>query len=555
LAVEEDLVRAEPNTSPARTLYRPLARIVRRDWVWAAAILLVLAASMCWLLRNRVNGDVSWYLHLCQQLAAGTTVYRDIGDMNPPLIYGVNLLVVRAAQTLHVAPHVVLFAALWTLGLWILWCCGRILLAIDACSRAWTFALLLFLALDFGIFDRHDFGQRDHILAFCFLPFALTVAARIDGLSHRVVSSLAVALVVGLAIALKPFFLLPWLMVMAYLAYRMGVAKTLRTPEFWLVLLINGAYVVSVLLVFPEYLGIAATAAKYYGAYNGNPAEFVPLLILGVAIVVVLLGVRVRPTMRPVLAIAGIAAIGFAIEAAIQRKGFSYHLIPAQLFEHLAIALVVVDVVQGPFRRRLLYWKPTLLLAAACCLPVLAALKVGTGVDRDLQAELRSFLAKNPPNGPALVLSHNLHITFPAIYDMNLRMAQRNGLLWPVLGMYSGSKQGMSILSGSHAPIRYHSAAEMSDTERALFDDVRRALVEKRPPLIIADSDGNPTGGWGDFDILRYFSTDPEIRRELQAYKPSGCCFSQRASAALVLVRRSLVNGAETAGEHPSPRP
>src|SRR5947209_7544427 len=260
-------------------LYSAIARLARNTWIWVAAILLVAASSMFWLLRNPINGDVAFYLYAGQRMAEGARLYRDVGDMNPPLIYVIHWLVVQVARALHLAPHLVLFPGLWALLLGILCYCGRTLLAMQACSRAWVYAILLYVAFDFGIVNRHDFGQRDHILAYCFFPFVLLAASRLRGLARPVVSQLAIAALVGVAIALKPYFLLPWILVLAYVAWRTGIVKTLRAPECWLVLLINAVYLASVPVLFHPYLGVAAAAAKYYNAYNGSLASFVPELV------------------------------------------------------------------------------------------------------------------------------------------------------------------------------------------------------------------------------------------------------------------------------------
>lgn len=93
--------------------YTALARLARRKWFWMAAIIAVFTSNIFWLSRNHVNGDVAYNLYAAERMADGAVLYKDINDMNPPLIYILQMPAVWMSNTFHPQPHVFLYAGLW----------------------------------------------------------------------------------------------------------------------------------------------------------------------------------------------------------------------------------------------------------------------------------------------------------------------------------------------------------------------------------------------------------------------------------------------------------
>lgn len=506
-------------------LVRAAAYLIGTLWCRVAALLVVLGSSMAWLLRNHLNGDVSWYLYAGDRLAEGGVLYRDVGDMNPPLMYLAHIAFALIAGLTGIPPELVFYGGLM-LGLCgILFLSSRLLSALGACSGVWRNTILLFTAFDFGIVNRRDIGQRDHIVAYAFLPFLLAVAARLTGTLPSEVYALGIAVLAGLAIAIKPFFLLPWAAVLAYAAWKRGVFATLRTPECWMVLLLNGLYWVSIRVFYPTFFPVSLKALKYYSAMNASLGDIAQSFLPYAVILIVLVPfLKCGKNMRPLLMLSAIASLSFMLEALVQHKGWSYHLVPAFYFSRLTILLAVANFMQTPRAyRNTISLKPLMIAPAICGLMVLWALLTSTRVGRNDLPEgevetLRLYLQQHANGKPVLVLTTGAY-AFPLVYEAGVRLSLGEPQLWTLPGLYSDQIRSANAATG-YVPARYHGEAERSADEKALFVEIRRAVVDARPEVIVLqDKPPEPWMGRLDFDLLQYFSTDSELREEFLHYR------------------------------------
>jgi hypothetical protein len=511
------------STSSWARMVRAAAHSVGTPWCRIAAVLVVMLSSIVWLLRNHVNGDVAWYLYAGTRLAEGGVLYRDVGDMNPPLMYLAQIPFVLVSRITSIPVHVVFFVGLM-LGLCgVLLLSSRLLTALGAFSRLWRDTILLFTAFDFGITNRRDVGQRDHIVAYAFLPFVLTAASRLAGTLPSEAYALCIAALAGLAIALKPYFLLPWAAVLAYVAWKRGAFATIRTPECWMVLLVNGSYWLSIQLFFPTYFQLSLQALKYYSAMNaslgGIAQNFLPYSVL-----LIVPFLKCGKSMRPLLMLGMVASLGFMLDALVQHKGWSYHLVPALYFSRLTILLAVANFMQTPRAyRNTLYLKPAMIASLICGLMVLGALVTSSRVGRNDLPErevetLVPFLQQHANGKPVLVLTTGA-FAFPLVYEAGVRLSLPEPQLWTLPGLYYDQIRAANTTTG-YVPARYHQEAERNADEKALFAEMRGAILEARPAVIVVeDKTPEPWMGRLDFSFLQYLSTDTELRDELLHYR------------------------------------
>ena len=84
--------------------------------------------------------------------------------------------------------------------------------------RTWVSIVILFCLL--GLPGAFVFGEREHILVILFLPYFLLSCCRLVEVNPSRSMSLLIGAGASLGVALKPHFLLPWLMLEALLLYR-----------------------------------------------------------------------------------------------------------------------------------------------------------------------------------------------------------------------------------------------------------------------------------------------------------------------------------------------
>jgi len=475
---------------------------VLRRLFWAAVLFSLFAANAVWCWRNRVNGDVAWYLYAAMRLRDGAKLYHDLQSQNLPLTYLVHLPTAYLSALLRVPIQAVFYGGIWLVVAAILIVTERELRRMR--SRAFLLVLIAAGALSLS---RGDFGQRDPLVALCLVPPVLAAYLRVRGETPGKLLRILLG-VAAVAIAIKPYFLVPWSFVVLWLASAIGWRRVARLPETWAVPAVSGLSWIATIALFPSYLGMASLAGRYYGAFDGPFGLFAPLVPASFTMVAALLW-KAQPAIRPLIRLSACCGAGFVLECLIQRKGFSYHIAPALFWAFLCAGLVILDISRQK----------------AAIAPVLSA---GVAVWSLFTATVAPPLYPKDPVEPVvaryahqrevLSLSTDLWMAFPLVLEAGARNAPPD--LWPVAGMYQDQVQS-AAKSAQPALARYHTRAEMSEAERALFDQVVQAMTVDHPAVLLVQR-----GPWKQalgplqFDFLDYYSTDSAFRAELQHYVP-----------------------------------
>jgi hypothetical protein len=103
---------------------------------------------------------------------------------------------------------------------------------------------------------------------------------------------------------------------------------------------VAAAYAAIILLVFPDYLRVAALAADLYGYFGKSPHILVyrvlPMLAVTAFLVVIFETIEIEARTRTIARfLAELATLGF-LTLVLQGKGFSYHYLPG-IFATMAL--------------------------------------------------------------------------------------------------------------------------------------------------------------------------------------------------------------------------
>ena len=166
------------------------------------------------------NHDVAWILHVAGQMLGGSVLYIDIVEENPPLVFWLSVPAVAVARALGCSPILVFNLGVAAAIAWTAALVYRIVRGaqpgtptIYAVSIAGVLVALEVLA------PGYEYGQRDHLFAIAVFPYVFAAAARLQGQRIETRLALAAGLFAGLGIALKPYFLLFWLVVELFLFF------------------------------------------------------------------------------------------------------------------------------------------------------------------------------------------------------------------------------------------------------------------------------------------------------------------------------------------------
>jgi hypothetical protein len=460
-----------------------------------------------------INHDVAAVLQFSQRWWAGERLYSDLIDVNPPLIFVLNLFPAALSQWTGIDAIRTLQACLFAYGVacWAFALRVRSRLSEGAAERAYLDVLPLLFLLCAG----YDFGQREHLMAVGALPYVFCAQRRAR--DERARGRIPISLIAGIAFALKPHFLaVPGLIELAVLAarsrfgWRIAFQMTLRDPTIWLMASVWALYLASLPLVFPDYLGVVVPLVWDYYLDLGGLSVGEVLLVPRMATVLCLLVALLIPAFRrPLLPgnvlprLLGLAALGALASAVAQHKGWSYHIVPIELF---SCALAGVLTTRWLDRLQVEQPGPYRIASVLAALFALYAISNGEAPWKEIDnpnsqvAGLTSLLRQEAEGERVLVLSPGIYPIFPALNYANVHLTLRTMNMWLLEGAYE------QCLPNGH---RYREVWEMGRAEFFVFRTVAEDFARAPPAAVVVDrSPGIPWCG-EEFDFINYFIRHP----------------------------------------------
>ena len=304
---------------------------------------LVLAAAL--LLRRYVvpNVDVAWSLTLAEKMLDGQRLYVDLIDINPPAGTLIYLPPVMVARLFGVHPESVTDIFVIAATCASIWISGRVFdcrrfLRIDG----WHFAALTAAVLT--VLPAHTFGNRDPISLIVFLPWLAVSALRAIGRPVAFEHALIGGICAALAVMIKPYFVIPVLLVALVAAVCAKSWRVLLALENWIAGGLFLAYAVAVTALFPAFVTDLPMIAAVYAARPMPIPDMVPAVVLWLAIITMIFALRRRAAFDPPFCVLLAACCGWALAFLAQGKGWAYQSLPM-----LSLALLALAVAGGWF--------------------------------------------------------------------------------------------------------------------------------------------------------------------------------------------------------------
>jgi hypothetical protein len=470
-----------------------------------------------------LNHDAAALLHFAQRWLGGEQLYVDLIDVNPPLIFVLNLVPAALARLMSFSAPIALILCVlaWiAVGFAFSW---RLLReaagSIGSIHRYVLPPLFLFLMI---AYPGPEFAQREHLMVVAALPYLLLALARIERRELPRGVAIGVALFAAIAFALKPHFLLIPLLVEACVVGSCGLRRELRDPVPWTLGLFFVAYAAFVLLVTPQYLGfvvpLAMSEYRNLGGLGAWGVLFNSQLTASAALLLPL-GVASLFVRRSLPRLAAVAAFAAVVIAMVQGKGWPYHALPGESFVLLLAAALLCEAfdAQAPRLQQRRSLAPTLLLVALMLGSYyISALTRDTfwrqARFHDSQAgQLLERFGKLAAQGPMLVLSPGIYPHFPVVNYAGTKMAMRFMTMWPIQGAYQKCLPDGRM---------FRNPAEMAPAESFAYHAIAEDLNRYRPKLVIVDKQpGILMCGGKDFDYLAYFRRNPLFEANWQRYR------------------------------------
>ncbi|MDP3507429.1 MAG: hypothetical protein Q8T09_05525 [Candidatus Melainabacteria bacterium] len=179
----------------------------------------------------RIGWDPALHLQCAQLIAAGGLPYVDMFDVNPPLIWYIDVLPALLSSAINVPVTLVFNLFMWLLMILSASMCSYVALTKLRQENSVLVNLgLIFGLLYFNFFLTFDFGQREQIFVLLYFPFIFLRFARYQGALIGRREAVLVGLLASIGICLKHYFLFNVVCVELFLF--LGAAKHLRWRNF-----------------------------------------------------------------------------------------------------------------------------------------------------------------------------------------------------------------------------------------------------------------------------------------------------------------------------------
>ncbi|MBI2256309.1 MAG: hypothetical protein HYU58_16930 [Proteobacteria bacterium] len=459
-----------------------------------------------------LNHDVSYILWGAREMLHGAQFGRDIIDPNPPLAWYLSAIPVWLAARLAIPLDLVFRLCVIFLGLLAIACVKWRWWRHPADSSAGEVRLLAVVAASFFfLIVGHDFGQREHVASMLILPYLTAAASRFEHQPrHARLSAvdLLAALMVGLGLAIKPFFYLIPVLVESAILLRHHRLRAVICLDTVLIPLAAAIYLCVIFVWARGYIDVALPwVRQIYWTFDAQPAALVQGVLLPGSALLILFYLFARGLKSSLAIIFGLAALGFFFAYMIQGKGFGYHLYPIATYAALALAVLLP---KARLRRMAL---PLVTTCVLILYNVYSAAAWWLDYNKDfgesglvLTEVIR--LVDRPGGGGFLAISNHPIPAFPtAIYAAAPLVSRHGSQIY--LHTLAALREGR---------LRANAKLQVYAEEQAR--QIIAAELAEKPGTVLVDYGTQRVGMKdSDFDFLAFFEEDEGFRRMWQDYR------------------------------------
>lgn len=418
---------------------------------------------------NTLNVDSTWILYVSSKIIEGKTLYTDIVEVNPPLIFTYSTFAIyfsKLTSFSYALSFITIVSILISISSLLSF---YILKKIDSIKNTRYLIYAIIFILTIATFPAY--GQREHLLVIFILPYILYSMFR-SSISVPKYILVIVVLFASLGFNLKPhFFLIVIAIEIVYILHFKKIFYFIRWDSF-LLFLTGVIYLAFIFTYFPEYINFAVPLAleTYTSLFNK------PILILlsNYEMFIFILSIFIwisfsKKEFNLDIKILLITIISFLFIYLIQQKGWFYHRLPFFLFTLLFIFYTIFNYVDS---KKKLYFLSFIPLLAIIILINIQKVYHFT--------ELENILKNLPSHSKIHILSTDIARGQNLLVPNNQIWASRFG----ALGILP------STLDNKNLKVKEY-----------LFNSIYEDLISYQPDTIIF------CGKYTNFDYYKYFSS------------------------------------------------
>lgn len=285
--------------------------------------------------------DVHYLIFASDQLWNGGHYGKEIFETNPPMILFLYLPVILFKNLIFSNIHAALHWYVLMLGLISTAISYLLLKKLIPQDRFYRNVMILTFLFAVFIVPIHAFGQREHIFFILVFPYFLSVSLFLENKSMNFFGQLGISLMAGLGFAIKPFFVIPLVMVECYVLIKKKNIKAAFRLSNIVIFFVFVSYLVSIYIWQKGYFDIILPLVmKYYFPYF--PREwaktiFQENIIFCIAIIVSYFIFYTKDQHQNIGMVLCLGTLGALIAYIVPKQLWYYHFFPAFAFAFLTM--------------------------------------------------------------------------------------------------------------------------------------------------------------------------------------------------------------------------
>jgi len=465
-----------------------------QKWLRPTLLIIIIIFFFClaWQFQQTLflSWDISYMLRASARMLAHGTYSHDFFNPNTPIsfyLYAViNILPQKISAMLTPFQLVNLYVyILIAFSLLLCYLENKNLTLILA-------ALLLFLPL-------YEMGQREHFVIIFILPYILLLANRLEQIKSNKALSVTIGMIAGIGFAIKPHYLLIFVLLEIYFLFKSKKISALFRPESIMIAFIVCSHLLLIKYFYPDYFTtiIPYLLRLYLPATQLNWPDILFNNIAMVFYLTCLLYYVSHDTIKSkiIYTLFFIALVGFFIAYYQQGTSFYYHLLPILFFSLLIVYLSMKEnahVINGIIAFIILFTISQFYYELY---------HVSQNYTHQIQP-LVTFMQKNTRQKSVSFYVDQVSVPLLAIDESSSILGQRFDCHWAAAGLANSGNQS--------------SWRKDKDFYIAM---VNEDLIKYKPSYVFVDKRANKQYFKKNFDYLSFFLTSPDFRIHWQQYR------------------------------------
>lgn len=466
-----------------------------------------------------LNADVASLLYDTELFLSGGTYVKDFFETNPPMIFILYTPIVlfhklTSFNIVSLTYFYFILIAFISLG----FCHVLIKNILSEEDVYLKNAIICVLAYTFFIASLNDFGQREHLLFIFCMPYLFALVCRAKNLAISRAQACLIGLMAGLVFSLKPFFLIPLILVELYLMVVKKSIKTWLRPESLMVLGIMVGYITYVFAYHPLYFNVLMPLiSRFYfiGTEEYWSSIFTrPRVIFCFSVAAYYLFSLHAKQFRELSQVLSLALVGFILAFMVPRSAWSYHVFPAYGVALVLTVIYIYSIWSKEIKQHTLKKKEIIfIIVASCTMPILIFTKEMFQIFQVYQYKDYNALqarAKTLPYHSFYCFSTlTTGLCFPLVTINNKKFGGRFPMFWWIRGLRKiEDKYGNQLLP-----------EDILSAKAFLLDALAHDLNHYQPEVIIAYKGDEKFFLPKGYDYPMYFSGNENFKQAWLHYQ------------------------------------